>query len=236
MACQTCKGRAITLELNDFDKMTIEEKVELFFYNPYQDRDTYIKRYKELNPEQVKLDGGGYRYSPVYLMQKDNHYCYAIGNEFNSCRNNLHPAIFSGFILSSTCLVTVVSRLFGKSEKAMSNFANTYLKVDASHVIPLKELRNAFLHNFYSLSTKHRGTNTEFRYVLGEHFQEVISEQASKEANVRIFLINPQQFSLFVENALSRLKDDLYNPKRHLLRDNFEKSFNLGSWVLIRES
>jgi hypothetical protein len=213
--------------------MTIEEKIELVFFDPSRTRDEYIEFYKSLNPERVKKERGKYRYSPLFLCLKDIRYCYAVGKEFNSVRKIIHPSEFAGIILIRICFKNTIDRLyFGNLNK----FAATYMGItDHKHLEVLNLLRNSLEHSYYSLYTYRENpdkTKTKIYFSLG-HYNFLIKKQEDwkRPYKSEMYMINPRELFLRLQTGLNKFKNDLLDSKNTKLRENIMKSFSLDKWV-----
>ena len=213
--------------------MNLEEKIELFFFDPRKSREEYIEYYKQINPQRYIDEGERYRYSPLFLLLKDIRYCFGLGAEFNPIRSNLATAEFAAVVLLRICFTNTVKRIyFGDLDK----FAEEYMGITGEENLEgLGLLRNALEHSYYSLYTykEKNGIKTKFYFSLGS-FDFVIkkNENWQRPYPSEMFFVNPKKLYSAFENGTRLLKAHLQDPVNTRHRENFEQNLSLDEWIL----
>lgn len=219
------------------DQKLIDKNIELFFFDPSKERDEFINFYKSLNPDRVKREGGRYRYSPLFLVFKDARYCFAVGKEFNDCREKLHEANFAGIILINIGFNNMVKKIFsGQLEK----FADQYMDIHNSDDLHgLRLLRNSLEHSFYSLYTyeirENNGKKEKVKVYFSLGFYDFIIRKDAdwkRDYPSEMFMVNPRKLFTQFESGCKKFKNDLLDHSNTKLRDQFIKFYDVDQWIV----
>ncbi len=216
--------------------MTLDEKIELVFFDPSRSRDEYIEYYNKVNPERFEKENRRYRYSPIFLILKDIRYCLAFGKEFNGFREKLNPSNFAAIILIHICLTNTIKKLyFGDFD----GFSKKYMGIeDKEEVAALNTLRNAIIHSNYSLynyvEKNGLGKKTKIYFSLGL-YPKIIEKNKNFRRGypAELYLVNPNRLFTSLEKGLEEFKETLRDVKEQKLRRKLEKNFSLDEWVII---
>jgi len=215
----------------------IDKNIELFFFDPSRERDEFIEFYKSLNPDRVKKEGNRYRYSPLFLVLKDARYCFAVGKEFNECREKLHEANFAGIILINIGFTNMVKKIFsGQLEK----FAEQYMDIhDSVELNGLRLLRNSLEHSFYGLFTYENrknkdGEDEKVKVYFSLGFYNFIIKKDpdwKRDYPSEMFMINPRKLFTQFESGCKKFKNDLLDHSNTKLRSQFTKYYDVDQWI-----
>lgn len=212
--------------------MTLQEKIELFFFDPVKSREEYIEFYKKVNPDRIAKESGRYRYSPLYLLLKDIRYCYGIGLEFNPIREHLNTAEFAGIVLLRIAFNNTVKRIYSGR---FAHFAKKYMGIaDPESVDAINLLRNALEHSYYSLSIIRKKDKVKIYFSLG-YYDWIIkkAENWKRPYASEMYMVNPKRLFTSFEKGVRKLKNDISDPRNEKLRNNFQSKLSLDEWVIM---
>jgi len=213
--------------------MTIEDKIELYFFHPARSKKDYRKIYKRFLRTKYTKEKV-VRFSPLYILLRDTGYCFGIGEKLNSVRNKIEPANFAGVILTAIAFNSLVKEIYyGKHYE----FANKYMDIsDQELVDALRYLRNGLEHSYYSLffRLKISGREEKIYFDLG-NYPDVIKKNTRwrRLYSSRMYFVNPRKLLSTFEKGIELFKQDLLNPVNVGLRRNFEKRFTVKNWIFF---
>lgn len=212
----------------------IDQNIELLFFDPYKSRDEYIEYYKSCHLERFTRENGRYRYSPLFLLLKDTHYCYGIGKEFNPVRGDLHFPEFAGIILVRIAFTNTIKRFY---YGGLNKFASQFMSIhDPEELDALELLRNAIEHSYYSLHTYvGKGeTRKKIYFSLSHEFADIIKKVDNWKTSYpsEMYNVNPRLLFTSFENGLLKLKAILLDHTQAKLRLNFHKSLDIDQWIV----
>lgn len=208
----------------------IDINVELYFFNPNKCKDDFIDFYKSCKFGRYQKEKG-YRYSPLFLIQKDIRFCFGIGKQFNYIpRIELDPANFAGVILIHTAFNSLVKRFYSGD---YPRFAKQFMDIDKpKEVKALDYLRHALVHNNYSLSWNNNGI--KFYFILGIGLDKLIEKVNIKTSYLSEFYqIDVRKLMTTFEQGVQKFKKYLLDRKNHPARKLFIKNFDVDTWIFI---
>lgn len=210
--------------------MTTDEKIDLLFFDPYKTRDEYINYYKLVASQRYIEEKGRYRYSPIFLLLKDIHFCYGIGKEFNPVRDNLNFPEFAGILLVRIAFTNTIKKFYyGQLEK----FAEEFMGIsDKEELQALGLLRNALEHSYYSLYLR-RKHSPKVYFTLGLSFDHIIKKDSTWQRSYpsEMYTVNPRRLFSGFEKGLFKFKELLLDPCQQKLRKHFDENFDIDQWI-----
>lgn len=225
--------------------MNIDEKINLYFFDPRRSSKEYKDYYKKVNPERYKKENGC-RFSPLYFLFRDIRHCFLLGRGFNNTRKHLNEATFASVILIKIGIDEVAKKILIKpdvklKEEKIKIFVKDYMEIKQSLSKPLYELRNAIEHSGYSLHTnvykniKGQKIKTKYYYSLGSYKWIVKEDKGFKFSYpAKMFLVNPYRLYGCFRRGMLKLELELRDKNNNHLRDNFLKNCSLKNWVIIK--
>jgi hypothetical protein len=220
------------------DKNTeIDQNIELYFFDPNQEKDNYIDFYKEIKTDRCNKEKG-YRYSPLFLLMKDIRYCFGARKQFNPIRKNgLDPANFAGVILTHLAFNNLVKKFYSGN---YVQFAKRYMGIANSEDLDaLNDLRNALVHNNYSLSVynKKKEEKIYFSLGLGDGFREVIKKDDNWKTDYKSsrYRVNPRKLMSAFEHGCREYKNYLLDHNNSKARQRFSEAFDTDQWTFIHD-
>lgn len=158
----------------------IEEKIELYFFDPWKDEDKYTDRFFQINDVGLKA------YSPLYLMRRQILLLSGKLIKFPA------PPIWQTPYFSAVLVANIaIDGLKDLAKVSGAAFYKNYLELDLIQYVGLRTLRNALEHNNFQLY--HRVYNGLYKGNKKKHGKGEFSEidkylKSNKKLNHRIKL------------------------------------------------
>lgn len=216
-----------------FSQNELDQNINLYFFDPNREKDDFISEYKKIKLERYKREKG-YRYSPLFIIQKDIRFCLGARKQFNYIpKGQFDPANFAGVILIHTAFGNLVRKFYTGN---YPGFAKNFMGIhDGEHVKALDYLRNGLIHNNYSLSF--HTERLKYYFLLGIGLDDMIKEVAiTTNYPSKAFAIDVRRLSSAFERGAKVFKAFLLDRKNTKARIRFRDNFDVDNWLYIRES
>lgn len=215
-----------------FNQNELDQNINLYFFDPNNEKDDFILEYKKIKTDRYQREKG-YRYSPLFIIQKDIRFCLGARKQFNCIpREQLDPANFAGVILIHTAFGNLVRKFYAGD---YPRFAKKFMGIqDNEHVKALDYLRNGLIHNNYSLSLNVK--ELKYYFFLGIGLNDLIKEvKLDTDYPSKAFAIDVRKLSSAFEKGAKEYKDFLLNRDNKKAREKFKNNFDVDNWLYIRE-
>lgn len=210
----------------------LDQNINLYFFDPNKEKDDFILEYKKIKSERYSREKG-YRYSPLFIIQKDIRFCLGARKQFNCIpKGEFDPANFAGVILIHTAFGNLVRKFYaGDYPRFAKNFMGIH---DDAHVKALDYLRNGLVHNNYSLSFYVEGM--KYYFLLGIGLNDIIKEVTiSTNYPSKAFAVDVRKLSSAFERGSNSYKDFLLDRKNTKARIRFKDNFDVDNWLYVKE-
>lgn len=204
----------------------VKNKIEEFFFDLRKNTASYRDSYKSNHPDEP------IRFSPLYLICRDIHYCFGKNPELGILINtgsDFGPAKFAGVILLSSAIHMLSSIMVVREDK-IGEFSKKYLKLSKKDGNRLELLRNSIVHINYSIAFKRRGKPSVL-FTLSEIQESLIFKGENIHGFAEHYIINPVIFKKRFLNTLAPFKKDLMEDVA--LRESFDRKVNNKEWLSI---
>jgi hypothetical protein len=207
----------------------LDQYIELFFFDPSKNKDTYKKSCMTMGCSNVFCEKGCL-FSPLYLVLRDIRFCFGVGKEFNSIRDDLEFPDRAGILLIDIAFRNLIKKIF---KHDFDEFAQKYMELTSDNLKGIRNLRNALEHNFYGLSFYDKDDRCHYYYSLSYNYkliQEIRKQPCEKFIT---YGVNPRKLYSSFENGIILFKQILLkhsNPDRKY----FRSSLDLKSWIIYK--
>lgn len=218
--------------------MNIDDKINLYFFNPLQSVEIYRELYISLCNERYQREQSRVRFAPLYLLRRDIRHCLNLGKEFNPVRANIGEAIFPAIILIRIAFTETVKKILAfegvcSYQERIIKFGRDYLDIkDENLLIALGYLRDSLEHSNYSLYCTKNGI--KYYFSLG-YFKDIILEKDdwNSDQPSKMFLVNPKKLYSNLIVAFRRLHHELKDKNNTYMRNHFDNAVQIEDWTLI---
>lgn len=216
--------------------MTLNDKVELYFFDHTKSEDEYINFYSSLcfNKGIEDLTRKIVRFSPLYQLLKDIRIC--LGQDENLPRGYPYP--YKAGILLMNILVNTLARDIknignwnkGKKTIFFVELLSPYLEKKEDSKV-LRFLRNSLDHNKYSLNWREKGGwEYIFNYGIGKTNKMLsVSEDASRK--IKFCTFYPCNLYLNLITEIKKIQEKLSSCNDKKMKKHFENNFKPDYWV-----
>ncbi|MDH4358947.1 MAG: hypothetical protein OEV37_03380 [Candidatus Berkelbacteria bacterium] len=129
--------------------MNLDEKLQLYFFDPKKDEVEYHAEYKKLSGSVIVA------YSPLYLLRRQMLF---LSGEIPGIKKSIYHKTYLSAIIISNIAVSGLAEIIYCKEKIKpeqyKQFYETYLGKDAMQMLGLRALRNGLEHNNFQLYTR----------------------------------------------------------------------------------
>ena len=164
----------------------VDQKIELYFFDPWKDEDKYTERFFQTNNTNTKA------YSPLYLMRRQILLLSGKLIQFPA------PPIWQTPYFSAILLANIsIDGLRDLSKLSWKDFYKNYFNLDPIQHTGLRLLRNALEHNNFQLY--HRVYNRTYQENKNKHGKREFSEidsylkknnKIGQKFNLKFFKVN----------------------------------------------
>jgi len=210
----------------------IDQNIELYFFSPNKEKDDFIEQYKKVKVDRYTREKG-YRYSPLFIIQKDIRYCLGARKQFNDIpKDKRDPANFAGVILIYTAFYNLVKKFYSGN---YPGFAKKFMSIEHDDQKILKYLRHGLIHNNYSLS--YYKNDHKYYFILGAGLDELIEKlEAKRSYPSSTYLIDVRKLMRIFEQGIQSFKEYLLDRNHSKARKLFTQNFDVDTWIYIKES
>lgn len=198
--------------------MKVEEKIELYFFDPWKDEDKYTESFFQINNKETTK-----AYSPLYLMRRQVLLLAGKLIKFPSPPIWQTP-YFSAILMANIAIAGLKDLVKMKRE---ASFYKRYLELDLVRYIGLRSLRNALEHNNFQLYHRLYKTPTKGTEERGKW----------EFSKIDIYLKNNKKLNQQLKLNFLKLNYVLYegNKSEIISQPNVDKIYNnrFGKYALI---
>lgn len=212
----------------------IDLNIELYFFDPNKEKDDFLDQYKKDKDDRHKREKG-YRYSPLFIIQKDIRYCLGARKVFHKYipDSELDPANFAAVILIHSAFNNLVRRFYSGD---YPRFAKNFMDIDnPEYLNALNMLRNALMHNNYGLS--YNANDIKYYFLLGIGLNQLIEKvKFNTSYPSQGYSVDIRKLSSAFERGAQKFKEKLLDRNQGRLRQNFISHFDVDNWMFIHDS